>query len=292
MRVLGLGFLIAILWAPPAWALSISVTDDASNLAGTLLGSGITLVGTPTYLGAAEASGTFSGGTLSVLGFESGILLTSGNAADADGPNQNSIDSGDSFDDTSTDWQRDGDLDLGQLAGIDPYDPDGNFITTYDAAILEFDFVSGNGDLFFNYVFASEEYLDWVDTEFNDVFGFFVDGTNIALVPGTATPVSINTVNPFVNSAFYIDNLAPASYGLEYDGFTSVMTAAYPDLGAGTHHIKIAVADASDGILDAAVFIQAGTFSDTPTSVPEPSTLLLLGAGIGGLAVFRRFTSR
>lgn len=61
--------------------------------------------------------------------------------------------------------------------------------------MLEFDFTTTGGNLFFSFVFASEEYNEYVNSSFNDVFGFFVNGVNIALVPGTSTPVAINSVN-------------------------------------------------------------------------------------------------
>ena len=89
-----------------------------------------------------------------------------------------------------------GDADLDQLAGV----------STYDAAVLEFDFIPASDTLTFDYVFGSEEYNEYVCGTVNDAFGFFLSGPgiagpytngaeNIALVPGTTTQVSINTVN-------------------------------------------------------------------------------------------------
>jgi hypothetical protein len=155
---------------------------------------------------------------------------------------------------------------------------------TFDAASLEFDFTTKGGNLFFNYVFASEEYNEFVGSPFNDVFAFFLDGNNIALVGGT--PVGINTINLGSNSAFYRNN-SPGSIDSQYDGFTTMLTAKALGLGAGTHHIKLAIADASDSILDSAVFIQGNTFSDTPT-VPEPGTLLLLGSGLAAALILKK----
>jgi hypothetical protein len=77
---------------------------------------------------------------------------------------------------------------------------------TNDAAILEFDFIAEAGTISFLYVFASEEYNEFVNLGFSDVFGVFLDGTNISLIPGSQTPVSIDTVNNGGNSAFYNDN--------------------------------------------------------------------------------------
>ena len=242
------------------------------------MGGGITTSGL-SYTGAAGASGTFTGGLASGIGIESGIILTSGRAADAVGPNSNSFDGGGSGDDTSTNNGLGGDADLNVLSAPD---------TTRDATILEFDFETTGGDLFFNYVFASEEYNDFVTAGFNDVFGFFLDGVNIALIPGTSTPVGVDTVNLGANGGLFNNNTSPATFDIEYDGFTDVFTAQALALAAGTHHIKLAIADTGDRILDSAVFIQAGSFSDTPTPVvPLPSAL---GTGmmvLGSLGVAR-----
>ena len=165
---------------------------------------------------------------------------------------------------------------------------------TFDASTLQFDFTSATGDLFFNYVFASEEYNEYANSSFNDVFGFFLDGVNIALLPGTTTPVSINNINggnPLGTNAQnpqFFNNNDPSDGGpffnLQYDGFTKVFTASAKGLSARNHTIKLAIADAIDSSLDSAVFIQGGTFSSVPTtSVPEPTTMLgILAFGIFG----------
>ena len=80
-----------------------------------------------------------------------------------------------------------------------------------------------------------------------------------------------------------------AGLDIKYDGLTTVITATQTGLGAGMHHMTFAVADTSDGILDAGVFIQEGTFSSTPTTVPDAgSSLLLLGIGLAGLRAWRK----
>jgi hypothetical protein len=268
----------------PAHAFTVTTSNDANALVNAILGEGITVVGTPTYTGAAIASGFFSNGLSAGIGIDSGIILTTGDANLALGPNNSSS--------AGRANGLAGDPDLTNLIGA----------TTLDASVLEFDFISETGDLFFQYVFASEEYPQFVNSSFNDVFGFFLNGENIALIPGTTTPVSINNVNggnPIgtnaTNPQFYVNNQNGVfNNNIQYDGWTTVFTAQATGLVPGTTNtIKLAIADTADQVLDSAVFIKASTFAATPTdpvtppttSVPEPTTILgLLAIGAFGVS--------
>jgi hypothetical protein len=274
--------------------LSVTQTGDPMVLVSEILGMGITSMN-ETFVGAAGplpdtlfAAGTFTNGLSSGIGIDAGIILTSGDVSLAPGPNVS--------DEATGDNQLPGDPDLDALI------PE----TTNDATILEFDFVSNSESFSFRYAFASEEYNEYVFSEFNDVFAFIFEGQNLALIPGTTTPVSVNNVNdgnPFPGPPnsypqFYnnndLDDGGPF-FDIEYDGFTDVFTAGATGLTPGdTYHIKLAIADASDWVLDSAVFIEAGSFTDQPPPpIPEPATMLLLGSGLVGLAGFRkRFKKR
>lgn len=263
-----------MLMTSAANALVVTDVADGQTLANSILGSGIT-ISNVTYTGSATSSGTFTGGFSSGLDFDTGVLLTTGAAQNAVGPNN---DSG-----KSTNFGGAGDSDLTNLSGY----------TTNDATVLSFDFEFDGGlggDLFFNFVFASEEYNEWVGSQYNDVFGLFVDGTNVAELDN-GDPITINTVNNGANSSYYVDN-ASAAYDIQYDGFTKSIGIKVLGLTAGLHTMKFAIADGSDFAWDSGIFIQASSFSDTPVGVPEPGPLFLLSIGLLGLGLARQKLNR
>jgi len=260
--------LFFLLVQPPGLhALSIIAFDSAEDLASALVGSGIT-INNVKYKGSSKASGYFFDGIESGIGIESGLVLTSGYAMNLNS-DKNSSGSKSGYNGLP------GDSQLGAL--IPGY-------KTYDAAVLSFDFVSQGDAAYFNYVFGSEEYPEWVNSSFNDVFGFFVDGKNYALLPDS-TPVTIDTVNYKANADLYNSNDKKTPFKLEDDGFTDVLTANLTGLTPGqSYNITLAIADAGDYSYDSGIFLGAGSFSDTapPPASPVPETplpvLLLVGA--------------
>jgi Ig-like domain CHU_C associated len=111
------------------------------------------------------------------------------------------------------------------------------------------------------------------------VLAFFVDGQNIALIPGTVQPVAVNSVNFKTNAGMYKDNPAGSNnYGTSFDGFTTELTAVASVTAGSTHHIKLALADTSDSILDSAVFLAQGGISGSTVAaavIPELPELLV-----------------
>lgn len=172
-------------------------------------------------------------------------VLSTGDIADA---------VGDPSDFASTDTGTPGDADLTAFAGY----------PTNNAAAYEVKLVPHSPHLHVEYVFASEEYPEYVDSEFNDVMEVMVDGHNCATVPGTTTPVSINTVNDHTNAAYYVDNTAGAAgYHTSMDGLTVPLTCNATVTPGKPVTVKIAVADASDGIYDSAVaLLDKGIWAD------------------------------
>ena len=187
------------------------------------------------------------------IGMESGLILASGGIDVAVGPNDND---GLSVPTTCGNYY---DSDLASIASDIPN----------DVAVLEFDFIPWNNVVTFNFVFGSEEYMEYVGSFYNDVFGFFVEGLNplggyydhqnMALIPGTTEVVSINNINLNHNSHYYIDN----TYGstIQFDGFTTLMEVSIDVVPMSNYHIKMAICDVFDDMLDSGVFLEAHSFS-------------------------------
>lgn len=254
--------------------LEIDTLQTASDLAEFLSGPGVT-VSNATLTCAPGGSGIFTQGGTTNLGIGAGVVLTSGDAygmgfagdtVGVQGPNNSSGFTGSTPTPPGGGFGWPGDPDLDNL--IPSY-------TTNDACILEFEVSSTCADTIkFNYVFGSEEYLEWVNSSFNDVFGLFVSGPgitglqNVAVVPAGGGVVSINNVNDVSNAAYYIDNgdgfTAPQNtdpFYIQYDGFTVVMEAVFPVVPGSTYQLKLAVADAGDTALDSGIFIEAGSLT-------------------------------
>jgi hypothetical protein len=226
----------------PAFAVttkSVSQGLTADQVAQLLTGPGAT-ISNVRITGSPLAIGSFA--EADALGLSSGVALSTGDIADAAGPNTSS-NSGDQ---------------LG-TAGHPALDLVVSPFTTNDAAVLEFDVVTVSPTFAIRYVFASEEYREWVDSEFNDVFAFFVNGSNIAITPGSGDPVTINTINHLRNQGLYRDNEGGA--GTQFDGYTTPLLAVAVVEPGVSHHIRIAIADTSDFALDSAVLIAQGGIS-------------------------------
>jgi len=241
-----------------------------ASIAQTLVGEGQAIqISNVQYTGAAGALGTFSGG-FGAIGLSNGVILSSGDVTNVNPPNNSSA--------AGTEHNLAGDPDLQDLIPG---------FATNDAAVLEFDFTVTDANattVKFDYVFASEEYNEFVYQGFNDVFGFFMSGPNfakrnLALIPNTNTPVSIDNVNggnpfgsPNAKNADQFVNNEGGSIGTQADGFTKVFSISANITPNVTYHLKLAVADAGDAVLDSFVMIKAGSFSAVCPIIPNCPT--------------------
>jgi hypothetical protein len=246
---------------PPTRGPVATYVTDANEIVQALVGTQVQIANA-TLLAAGTAAGTFVGGS-GVIGFDSGVILGTGDITYVTGPN--------SSDYIGADNALAGDAALdGLIPGFE----------TFDATVLEFDFFCQTLSSFtFQYVFASDEYNEYVDSEYNDVFGFFLDGQspgdNIAIVPGFCSnpglTVAINNVNcgnPYAgagpNCDCYRNNDLDDGGGAidtEMDGLTEVFFTTGSVTPGVWHHIKLAIADAGDHVYDSNVFIKGESFN-------------------------------
>jgi gliding motility-associated-like protein len=214
------------------------------------------------------------------LPIASGFAMTTGDVAGLVGPNGTSAYTG-----TGAGGMNGTDQDLITLANELGSQPVIN-----DWVIIEFDFIPLGDTIQFQYVWGSEEYSEWVNSSFNDIFGFFISGPgingpysnnseNIALVPGSNLAVAINSINngtgntgPCVSCEYYnqdgqygnLDFDAPEHtdpYYMQLDGYTDVLTATAIVQCGETFHIKLAICDTGDSGYSSAVFLQRDSFS-------------------------------
>ncbi len=147
--------------------------------------------------------GRFNGSNTSI-GLNGGVFLCTNNAeTHLAGPNDQLMQFGGGL--GGGGFWTSPDLDLSHLTGWPSWQVSGGG-NIGNKSVLEFDFVPTSDMISLRYVFSSEEYERWVCSQYNDVFGFFISGPgingpftnnamNIAYIPGSMSPVSINTVN-------------------------------------------------------------------------------------------------
>jgi len=241
--------------------LSVTQQNAQSLVQNVLIGSGVT-VSNITFTGNSVMLGSFNGSN-SNIGLQSGIMMSTGRIYDAIGPNNSPS--------TGEDLGVAGYSLLQNLLGPDA--------ETNDAAVLRFNFVCEGDKVQFKYVFASEEYPEYVGSKYNDVFGFFIQGPgingmqNIARVPGTNNvPVTINNVNQGSYSAYFVNNgngVTGGGASVQFDGFTRPFIAEATVVPCEQYTIIMAIADVSDGLYDSGVFLEAQSFTSPEVNMRQ-----------------------
>lgn len=248
------------------------ITNNSLNPQGLvqniLLGNGVT-VSNVTYNGSPAAIAQFTAAN-TTLGINSGIVMTTGTTLpNGDGPQGPNDASGAGVDNN--------------MGGFNLLSQAIQGTQTYNAAILEFDFIPYADTVRFKYVFGSDEYPEFAppnNTTYNDVFGFFISGPgitgfqNIAKLPNGAV-VSINNVNTITNPFYFVNNgdgnTSPYNQSpqyIQYDGFTKVLEAISKVQCGQTYHLILAIADVGDGQWDSGIFLEANSLSTiTPVEI-------------------------
>lgn len=249
-----------------------------------------------------QSIGQFNNGE-NIIGMNDGIILSTGKIDLAMGPNRDN-ESGFAFD-------------------VESPDPDLEEVATdvlFDVTGIEFDFVPIDDRVTFRYLFASEEYCEFVGTSFNDIFGFFVSGPgingtyknnaiNVARITnlsGIEEDVSINNINHLSNQTFYVDNITTVDAQncevdyfetfqrfIEYDGFTIPLTASFNVIPCETYHIRMVIGDVGDAILDSAVFLESNSFDlgekvEIEAVVPGTTERIAYESCVDGQYIFTR----
>ncbi|WP_290701345.1 OmpA family protein [Lacinutrix sp.] len=250
--------------------LKVSDVSNANVLMNTLLGdSENIIVSNITTKGGKKTFGLFKANLNHNLFFKEGIIMSTGLAKDAIGPNDDSKKS------SKINFQSDKDINI--IA-----DNKG----CYDTSLFEFDLISATDEIQFNYCFASEEYPEYIFKNVNDIFIFLVTNLdtqtskNIAILNGDSNkPITVDHINAKTNSEYYIENSSynistiktlkdnPVKFELsksfQYDGFTTVLVAKTKVIPNTKYHFKLGISDVGDQLYDSAMFLQANSLKST-----------------------------
>jgi Ca2+-binding RTX toxin-like protein len=222
--------------------LSIKIGVSALDMANTMFGGGITVV-SATYTGAKASAGIYTDGSDTspgVVPADTGVILSTGDARDF----TNSKGEANQNPDTSTK--------TGGVAG----DPGLDAIAggkTFDAAIFEATFIPTGNILSMQLVFSSEEYLEWVNSGYNDAVGIWVNGKLAKMTIGDGE-ISIDNINSETNANLFRDN-TDSLWNTEMDGLTVILNVKTPVVIGQENTIRIAIADAGDEVYDSNLLI-------------------------------------
>ncbi|WP_396181693.1 choice-of-anchor L domain-containing protein, partial [Flavobacterium sp.] len=218
-----------------------------------------------------------------------GVVMVSGLASSVTGPNTSIISGGN--------WSGDNQLfNYIDTFDLDPLTPgqqalDPNLSDYNDATIIEFDFLPFTNNMSFNFLFASEEYGTY-QCSFSDAFAFFLTNTvtntttNLALIPGTSTPIAVTTIRNALHNSLcasansqyfgvFNEGANAATSATNLNGQTVKLTASSTVIANNLYHIKLVIADRNDNALDSAVFIEGGSFNVGVANITYP-------IGLGG----------
>jgi gliding motility-associated-like protein len=234
---------------------NVLVNSSCANVSNFAASGDSVPVGQNSYGYFTNAGGSFP--------FNEGILLSTQYAKKSIGPYSFVVGN-----DNDSAWL--GDTDLNQILGI---------TSTVNATVLEFDFIPLTNFLSFDYVFASIEYNDNGSCNFTDAFAFLIKENitgstykNLAIVPGTSTPVSSTSIRPLIptvggkigcsaENEIYFNGFNGNTSPVNYAGQTVVMNSQTTVEPGKSYHIKLVIANEKNEFYDSAVFLKAGSFA-------------------------------
>lgn len=246
--------------------LKINNVKSPNELMNVLLGdSENILVDNITFKGSPNAFGIFSCKLSYNTFIKEGIIMSTGDVKNALGPNNNSQ--------ASTKLNFLSDKDINIISGNKG---------CYDTALFEFDLVSKTDKIQFNFLFASEEYPEYVNKNVNDTFAFIVTNTktktskNIAILNENENiPITVDNINHVNNSSYYTPNIGWSKkllttykndiqklelpFVFQYDGFTKLLSATTNVIPNVKYHFKLGISDVGDQLFDSAIFLEANS---------------------------------
>ena len=238
-----------------------------------------------------NAVGVFTNGAIVSpnMPVAAGIVMVTGNCSDGGSGNYSSTESSTASPASNGDGI--------SIALTNTLRGQGNTQSMNDVAVLTFDFIPSGEEVSFKYSFASEEYPEYVCSSFNDVFGFYISGPydengaldasegvpymyrNIAIIPGTTSPVTINTVNNGVsaggasncdltNTQYFRMN---ANNNCKMNGYTTELeTERVYVVPCKKYKLELAICDVGDGAFNSAVYLAANSFRIDEFSLSHP----------------------
>lgn len=248
----------------PTDELPIIQGASAAAMASEIFGAGVTVVGA-SYSGDNRSSGTYSDGdaiSATATPGDTGIILSTGRVRDFTNNN------GQTNQSNSTSTNTNGvnnDADFNALAGG----------STFDAAILDVDFIPDASVLTMQFVFASEEYPEFQNSIYQDAVGVWVNGApvDLAIGNGDTDPGNINGNS---NQNLYFDNTSD-DFNTEMDGFTVTMTLTMTVTPGVVNSIRIGIADVSDSSYDSAILIAGGSLQTAVIAQADSGNVQLNG---------------
>lgn len=225
--------------------LTYTTNASALSMANEIFGAGVS-VNSASYSGPANSSAIYSNGGLSagVTPSTRGVIMSTGNVRDftqsSGDPNRSS---GTSTDTSGTNFNS---L-FNAISGTN----------TYDAVWMDVDFTPVGDTMTMSFVFASEEYPEYINSQFNDVVGVWVNGTHVPITVGNGA-TSVNNINGNTQENLFVSNTNDA-FNTEMDGFTITLSLTMPVNPGVINSIRIGIADASDSQYDSNVLIASNS---------------------------------
>lgn len=223
------------------------------TMANTIMGDGVTVVGA-SYSGDKASSGVWTNGNTTsagVLPGNTGVILSTGKVVDF----TNSYGQSNQHTNTSTNTSgANNRADFNAAAGA----------STYDSAVLDIDFIPTYDTITIRFVFASDEYPEYVNSIYNDFVGVWINGQYVEPV----TSISIDGVNAVDNTNLYISNTND-QFNTEMDGFTVTMSITIPVIAGVVNTLRIGIADVGDSSYDSSILIAADSVQSLVVAVDD-----------------------